>query len=78
MCSSDLEHKLEIKPENLYVRSVTAFQNAVRGQNLSKPPQPAATGEDGIRSMALALAVLKSARTGREAQIEAGLVEPGL
>jgi 1,5-anhydro-D-fructose reductase (1,5-anhydro-D-mannitol-forming) len=72
------EHKLEIKPENLYVRSVTAFQNAVRGQNLSKPPQPAATGEDGIRSMALALAVLKSARTGREAQIEAGLVEPGL
>ncbi|WP_413993585.1 Gfo/Idh/MocA family protein [Labrys okinawensis] len=72
------EHKLEIKPENLYVRSVTAFQNAVRGQNLSSPPQPAATGEDGIRSMALALAALKSARTGREAKVEAGLVETGL
>ncbi|GLS18623.1 1,5-anhydro-D-fructose reductase [Labrys miyagiensis] len=62
------ERKLEIKPENLYVSSVTAFQNAVRGKG-----QPAATGEDGIRSMALALAALKSARTGREA-----LVEPGL
>jgi 1,5-anhydro-D-fructose reductase (1,5-anhydro-D-mannitol-forming) len=67
------EHKLELTPENLYVRSVTAFQNAVRGQNLSNPPRPAATGEDGIRSMALALAALKSARTGREALVEAGL-----
>ena len=62
------EHKLELTPENLYVHSVTAFQNAVRGKG-----QPAATGEDGIRSMALALAALKSAKTGREALVEAGL-----
>jgi 1,5-anhydro-D-fructose reductase (1,5-anhydro-D-mannitol-forming) len=62
------EHRLEIAPENLYVRSVTAFQNAVRGKG-----QPAATGEDGIRSMALALAALKSAKSGREAVVEPGL-----
>ena len=58
----------EIAPENLYVRSVRAFQTAVRGKG-----QPAATGEDGIRSMALALAALKSAKTGREAVVEPGL-----
>lgn len=62
------EHKLDFTPENLYLRSVTAFQNAVRGKG-----QPAATGEDGIRSMALALAALRSARTGREALVETGL-----
>jgi 1,5-anhydro-D-fructose reductase (1,5-anhydro-D-mannitol-forming) len=62
------EHRLEIAPENLYIRSVTAFQNAVRGKG-----QPAATGEDGIRSMALALAALKSAKSGREALFEPGL-----
>jgi 1,5-anhydro-D-fructose reductase (1,5-anhydro-D-mannitol-forming) len=62
------EHRLEIAPENLYVRSVTAFQNAVRGKG-----QPAATGEDGIRSMTLALAALKSAKSGREAVVEPGL-----
>jgi len=62
------EHKLQVTPENLYVRSVAAFQNAVRGKG-----RPAATGEDGIRSMALALAALKSAKTGREAPVDTGL-----
>ncbi|WP_307437628.1 Gfo/Idh/MocA family protein [Labrys monachus] len=62
------ERKLEVVPENLYVRSVTAFQNALRGEG-----RPAATGEDGVRSMALALAALESARTGREAMVEPGL-----
>jgi 1,5-anhydro-D-fructose reductase (1,5-anhydro-D-mannitol-forming) len=55
-------------PENLYARSVSAFHNAVRGKG-----QPAATGEDGIRSMALAIAALKSAKSGREAAVEPGL-----
>ncbi|MFC2250186.1 Gfo/Idh/MocA family protein [Labrys portucalensis] len=62
------EHKLPFEPENLYVRSVANFQNAVRGKGT-----PSATGEDGIRSMALALAVLKSAKTGREVAVEPGL-----
>jgi 1,5-anhydro-D-fructose reductase (1,5-anhydro-D-mannitol-forming) len=62
------ETALTIDHENLYVRSVTAFQKAVRGEGA-----PAATGEDGIRSMALALAALDSARTGREAPVEPGI-----
>ena len=62
------EHKLDLMPENLYARSVSAFHNAVRGKG-----QPAATGEDGIRSMALAIAALKSAKSGRQAAVEPGL-----
>ena len=62
------ERRLEVVPENLYVRSVTAFQNAVRGEG-----QPAATGEDGVRSMAGAIAALESARTGRAVAVEPGL-----
>ena len=62
------EHRLEIDHGNLYVRSVAAFQAAIAGKG-----QPAATGEDGIRSMALALAALKSAKTGRDVAVETGL-----
>jgi 1,5-anhydro-D-fructose reductase (1,5-anhydro-D-mannitol-forming) len=62
------EEALTLDHENLYLRSVVAFQNAVRGSG-----RPAATGEDGIRSMALALAALQSARTGRETPVEPGL-----
>ncbi|MDQ0474807.1 Gfo/Idh/MocA family protein [Labrys wisconsinensis] len=62
------EEALTIAHENLYVRSVTAFQTAVRGEGA-----PVATGEDGIRSMALALAALTSASTGREAPVEPGI-----
>ena len=45
--------------ENLYVRSVRLFNAAVRGQG-----KPAATAEDGIRSLAIGLAVQESARWG--------------
>src|SRR5919202_353275 len=46
-------------PEDLYVHAVRLFNAAVRGDG-----QPAATGEDGVRSLAIALAVGDSARTG--------------
>jgi 1,5-anhydro-D-fructose reductase (1,5-anhydro-D-mannitol-forming) len=46
-------------PEDLYVRAVRMFNEAVRGDG-----QPAATGEDGVRSLAIALAVRESVRTG--------------
>jgi 1,5-anhydro-D-fructose reductase (1,5-anhydro-D-mannitol-forming) len=38
--------------ENLYVRAVRLFNRAVRGEG-----QPSATGADGIRSLAIGLAV---------------------
>ncbi len=34
---------------------------------------PSATGEDGVRSMAMAIATLEAARTRREAVIDPGL-----
>jgi len=46
--------------ENLYERSVRQFNLAVQGRG-----QPAATGEDGLQSLAVALAVHRSAREGR-------------
>lgn len=47
-------------PEPLYERSVRRFNEAVRGRG-----QPAATGADGVASLAIALAVRQSAETGR-------------
>ena len=47
-------------PEDLYTRSVRFFNAAILGQG-----SPAATGHDGIRSLATALAVAESAATGR-------------
>jgi 1,5-anhydro-D-fructose reductase (1,5-anhydro-D-mannitol-forming) len=50
--------------ENLYVRSVRLFNEAVRGEG-----QPSATGEDGIRSLAIGLAVQESVRSGQQVQV---------
>jgi 1,5-anhydro-D-fructose reductase (1,5-anhydro-D-mannitol-forming) len=44
--------------ENLYVVALREFASAVAGQGV-----PAATGEDGAASLAIALAALESART---------------
>jgi len=46
--------------ENLYVRALRAFNAAVSGRG-----QPSASGEDGVKSLAVALAVQEAARTGR-------------
>jgi 1,5-anhydro-D-fructose reductase (1,5-anhydro-D-mannitol-forming) len=64
----DGEALLPLSHENLYERSVSAFHAAIRGEG-----QPSASGEDGVRSMAMAIATLEAARSGRET-----LVEPGL
>jgi 1,5-anhydro-D-fructose reductase (1,5-anhydro-D-mannitol-forming) len=53
--------------ENLYVRAVRLFNRAVRGEG-----QPAATAEDGVRSLAIGLAVQESARLGRRVYIQDG------
>ena len=60
-------HEETIDPgphENLYERSVRLFNAAARGEG-----EPAATGEDGVRSLAIALAVRESARTGRVTKV---------
>ena len=65
--NADGERSLSFDRENLYVRALRRFHAAVAGDG-----QPSATGEDGVRSMALALAVLEAARTGRRTAVQPG------
>jgi 1,5-anhydro-D-fructose reductase (1,5-anhydro-D-mannitol-forming) len=60
------EEELSFDREDLYTRSLRAFHAAIRGEG-----RPAATGEDGVWSLACAEAALESARTGRTVKIEA-------
>ena len=55
-----VDEDVPITHENLYERSVRRFNQAVRGEG-----SPAASGEDGMRSLAIALAVRESAAAGR-------------
>ncbi|HEY1945276.1 MAG TPA: Gfo/Idh/MocA family oxidoreductase [Roseiarcus sp.] len=63
--NADGEQLLPIDHEDLYVRSVRLFQDAASGMGT-----PAATGDDGVRSLAVALAALEAARSGRETAID--------
>jgi 1,5-anhydro-D-fructose reductase (1,5-anhydro-D-mannitol-forming) len=54
-------------PHNLYVQGVQDFLSAVAGKG-----QPAATGRDGIASLAVALAVREAARTGVRQMVDYG------
>jgi 1,5-anhydro-D-fructose reductase (1,5-anhydro-D-mannitol-forming) len=58
------EEEIPIEHENLYERSVRYFNAAMRGEG-----EPAASGVDGVRSLAVALAVRESAQTGRTVQV---------
>ena len=58
------EQVVPVEHENLYVRGVAAFCAAMRGEGA-----PAATAEDGVRSLATALAVAEACRTGRAVRI---------
>jgi 1,5-anhydro-D-fructose reductase (1,5-anhydro-D-mannitol-forming) len=62
------EEILPLDHENLYVRALRAFHAAIEGQGA-----PSATGEDGVRSMALALAAAEAAGTGRAVTVDPGL-----
>jgi len=62
------EEPLPLDHENLYARAVKAFHIAIRGDGT-----PAATGEDGVRAMAVALAALESTATGRVVTVVPGL-----
>lgn len=50
---------------DLYARSVRNFNLAIKGEGV-----PSATGEDGIRSLAVGLAVLESTKSGRKVQVQ--------
>ena len=51
-------------PEDLYAHIIRHFNDAVRGHG-----QPFITGEDGIRSLAVGLAVQESAKTGQRVPV---------
>ena len=58
------EEGIPVEHENLYERSVRCFNAAIRGEG-----DPAASGIDGVRSLAVALAVRESAQTGRSVRV---------
>ena len=63
--SAQGEERLTLAHENLYERSVRLFQDAVAGKGA-----PAATGEDGVKSLSVALATMEAAASGRETPID--------
>ncbi len=58
------EEAVQLGHENLYERSVRCFNAAIRGEG-----EPSATGTDGVRSLAVALAVRESAQLGRTVRV---------
>jgi 1,5-anhydro-D-fructose reductase (1,5-anhydro-D-mannitol-forming) len=62
------EEELTFDRNDLYTRSLGLFHAAIRGEG-----KPAATGQDGVWSLAAAEAALESARTGRVVKIDPGL-----
>ena len=52
---------------NLYQKGVSEFVAAVRGEG-----RPAADGRDGVKSLAVALAVREAARTGARQTVNYG------
>lgn len=58
------EQAVPVAHENLYVRGVAAFCAAMRGDGA-----PAASAEDGVRSLATALAVLEACRSGAAVRV---------
>ena len=62
------EQPIALDHRNYYVPGVHAFQDAMAGKGA-----PAASGRDGLISLAVALAALESAKSGRVASIAPGL-----
>jgi 1,5-anhydro-D-fructose reductase (1,5-anhydro-D-mannitol-forming) len=59
------DQALRIDHENLYARSTRLFQEAIEGRGA-----PAATGEDGVKSLSVAVSVLDAARSHAETAID--------
>lgn len=58
-------HQISYDDHNLYVRSLSLFADAVKGKG-----EPSASGVDGIKSLAVALAILKAAETGKTETVD--------
>ncbi|HSV61029.1 MAG TPA: Gfo/Idh/MocA family oxidoreductase [Variovorax sp.] len=58
------ERQIALAPHNLYAHAMQHFAAALRGEGA-----PAASGEDGLRSLAAALAVLEASRSGRRTPV---------
>ncbi|MGB0867711.1 MAG: Gfo/Idh/MocA family protein [Granulosicoccaceae bacterium] len=65
--TADGEQQFDIEPSNYYVAGLEAFNRAVAGEG-----EVAASAEDGLWSLASALAVLQSAEQGRQVAISLG------
>ncbi len=65
----DTEVSVPFSTHNLYERSVRKFVEAVNGQGA-----PAASGIDGVKSLAVATAVKTSATTGRSVTVDYGVL----
>ena len=59
------DEALKLDHENLYVRSIHLFHEAVEGRGA-----PSATGEDGVKSLSIAVSALDAARSGAETAID--------
>jgi 1,5-anhydro-D-fructose reductase (1,5-anhydro-D-mannitol-forming) len=66
--SAQGEQVVALEHTDLYERGVAAFCAAMRGDG-----EPAATGMDGVRSLAIALAIDEACRTGSRVRIDAAL-----
>lgn len=67
LVGQDTETFVPFSGHNLYERSVELFARACAGQG-----QPAATGIDGVKSLAVAAAVKEAARTGARTRVDYG------
>ncbi|MEM6637197.1 MAG: Gfo/Idh/MocA family oxidoreductase [Pseudomonadota bacterium] len=65
--SGDKEEAVSFSDHNLYQRALGCFVDAVKGNGA-----PAADGVDGIKSLAVALAVKEAAATGRRIAVDYG------
>jgi 1,5-anhydro-D-fructose reductase (1,5-anhydro-D-mannitol-forming) len=61
------EEALSFEGHDLYVRAMNLFHDAVRGKG-----RPAADGIDGVKSLAVAVAVAEAARTGQRVAVDYG------
>jgi 1,5-anhydro-D-fructose reductase (1,5-anhydro-D-mannitol-forming) len=59
------EEMLKLDHEDLYLRSVRHFQEALRGRG-----SPSATGEDGVKSLSVAVSALEAAQSRAEVAID--------
>jgi 1,5-anhydro-D-fructose reductase (1,5-anhydro-D-mannitol-forming) len=66
--NADGETELELDHKNLYETGIAKFHAAIAGNG-----HPAASGEDGLWSLAAGLAVTQAARTGTAQTIDPGL-----